>query len=340
MSRSRHSASGQLPPLPTDRRELLKLLKALDNLSPEDDHAANPARREPGRLPARHRRMRLPVHPAERANPPADRRRRIGRTTARAGQGRVQARASLCRHGSATLPRPKKSLASPGANVLYTFAHMIPAPFIEKLTAILAWLAERLAEMRERNALRAQAALDQAALDQAEDDQAALDPTRAGALLAVCPRSPPGSAPSSTPESPQSPLPSRLDRDSFPPSPPALSPATPAPAAAAIVAPAAAAVPATHHRPHAEGSAAGSIAAPSCDGRPAGRRPPAVANPAPVWPDARGGSRTLRPASRSARQAADLLARAGRAEAVGWHANSAPSRAGLRMPILLRYRNK
>ncbi|MBW4092337.1 MAG: hypothetical protein HIU82_14690 [Proteobacteria bacterium] len=54
---------------------------------------------------------------------------------------------------------------------------MIPAPFIDKLTAILAWLAERLAEIRERNALRAQAALEQAAreqaaLDQAEDDRA------------------------------------------------------------------------------------------------------------------------------------------------------------------------
>ncbi|MBW4093607.1 MAG: hypothetical protein HIU82_21280, partial [Proteobacteria bacterium] len=52
---------------------------------------------------------------------------------------------------------------------------MIPAPFIDKLTAILAWLAERLAEIRERNALRAQAELEQAELEQAELEQAALE---------------------------------------------------------------------------------------------------------------------------------------------------------------------
>jgi hypothetical protein len=51
------------------------------------------------------------------------------------------------------------------------FAHMIPAPFIDKFTAFLVWLAERIDEIRERNALRAQAALEQAELEQARDDQ-------------------------------------------------------------------------------------------------------------------------------------------------------------------------
>jgi hypothetical protein len=54
------------------------------------------------------------------------------------------------------------------------FADMIPAPFIDKFTAFLAWLAERLAEIRERNALRDQAALDQAVLEQAAREQAIL----------------------------------------------------------------------------------------------------------------------------------------------------------------------
>ncbi len=241
--------------------------------------------------------------------------------------------------------RRQKSLASAGANVLYMFADMIPAPFIDKLTAILAWLAERLAEIRERNALRAQAALDQAALDQAAldqaaldqaaDDQAALDPTRAGALLAVCPLSPPGSAPSSAPESrPQSPLSSRPDRDSFPLPSAALSPVTPAPLAAAIMAPAAAAVPATLRRPCADVG----LAAPLRDGRPAGRRSLAGVNPPPAWLAVRGGARTLLPASRQVRQAADPPARVRRAETAGWDANSSLSRAGRRTSISLRYR--
>ncbi|MBW4093370.1 MAG: hypothetical protein HIU82_20055 [Proteobacteria bacterium] len=55
------------------------------------------------------------------------------------------------------------------------FAHMIPASFIDRLTAILVWLAERLAEIRERNALRAQAELEQAEREQAELEQAALE---------------------------------------------------------------------------------------------------------------------------------------------------------------------
>jgi hypothetical protein len=52
------------------------------------------------------------------------------------------------------------------------FAHMIPATFIDSLTALLAWLAERLAEIRERNALRKQAELEQAALEHAARGQA------------------------------------------------------------------------------------------------------------------------------------------------------------------------
>jgi hypothetical protein len=184
---------------------------------------------------------------------------------------------------------------------------------------------------------------DQAALDQAGDDQASLDPTPDGALPAVCPLTPTGSAPSSAPPSPQSPLPGGSDRDSFPQSPATLSPAMSAPSVATFMAPAAAVVSATHPLPHAEGSAegvpAGSVAAPPCDGRPVGRPLTARANPAPAWPDARYGSRMPRPAGRRPRRAADPVAWVRGAEAVGWRANSAPGRAGLSMPILLRYRN-
>ncbi|MBW4090447.1 MAG: hypothetical protein HIU82_04960 [Proteobacteria bacterium] len=52
---------------------------------------------------------------------------------------------------------------------------MIPAPLIDRLTAFLVWLAERIAEIRERNALRDQAALEQAALEQAAHEQAGDD---------------------------------------------------------------------------------------------------------------------------------------------------------------------
>ncbi len=63
---------------------------------------------------------------------------------------------------------------------------MIPATFIDRFTAFLVWLAERLAEFRERNALRAQAELEQAARDQAKCEQAgeALDPALAAPLAA------------------------------------------------------------------------------------------------------------------------------------------------------------
>ncbi|MBW4093634.1 MAG: hypothetical protein HIU82_21435 [Proteobacteria bacterium] len=63
---------------------------------------------------------------------------------------------------------------------------MIPAPFIDKLTAFLAWLAERLAEIRERNALRALAELEQAGLQQAKCEPAgdAQDPALAAPLAA------------------------------------------------------------------------------------------------------------------------------------------------------------
>ncbi len=136
---------------------------------------------------------------------------------------------------------------------------MIPASFIDKLTALLAWLAERLAEIRERNALRAQAECEQAEREQAEreraereragphqtgthqtgedpaarnpaqPDSAAQAPTPADALLAGCTLSQPASAPSSAPQSPRrSALPSRPDQDSFLPTACA-SPACPAP---------------------------------------------------------------------------------------------------------------
>ncbi|MBW4089738.1 MAG: hypothetical protein HIU82_01300 [Proteobacteria bacterium] len=62
---------------------------------------------------------------------------------------------------------------------------MIPAPFIDRFTAFLVWLAERIAEIRERNALRAQAELEQAQLEQARDDQDAAT----AAVLAVDPAS-------------------------------------------------------------------------------------------------------------------------------------------------------
>ncbi|MBW4092111.1 MAG: hypothetical protein HIU82_13535 [Proteobacteria bacterium] len=158
---------------------------------------------------------------------------------------------------------------------------MIPAPFIEKLTAILAWLAERLAEIRERNALRDQAALDQAGDNQAEDHQAgdgpaALDPTRADALPPDCALSPRDSGPAPAPEScPQSPLASGPDSDSFPHPPAALVPAAPASSAAPIVAPAAAAPP--RHQAPADGSVAALPAMTADPGprpilRPPGRR--------------------------------------------------------------------
>jgi hypothetical protein len=156
----------------------------------------------------------------------------------------------------------KKSLASLGAIVLYMFAVMIPAPFIDKFAAFLVWLAERIAEIRERNALRALAALDQAGddqpqTDQPQTDQAGLDPTRGGALLADCTLSPRGSALSSAPEScPPNPLPSGPDSESFPHLPAALAPAAPAPAAAAIVAPATAAAPPPRHQDRADESIA------------------------------------------------------------------------------------
>jgi hypothetical protein len=61
------------------------------------------------------------------------------------------------------------------------FAHMIPPVFIDKFTAFLVWLAERIAEIRERNALRAQAALEQAEREQAGDAQ---DPALVAPLVA------------------------------------------------------------------------------------------------------------------------------------------------------------
>jgi hypothetical protein len=69
------------------------------------------------------------------------------------------------------------------------FAHMIPAPFIDKFTAFLVWLAERIAEIRERNASRAQAELEQAAREQAALERAALERTgreQAGREQAEC----------------------------------------------------------------------------------------------------------------------------------------------------------
>ncbi len=60
---------------------------------------------------------------------------------------------------------------------------MIPALLLDRFTAFLVWLAERIAEIRERNALR-----EQAALDQARDDQARCDRDAAmAALLAADP---------------------------------------------------------------------------------------------------------------------------------------------------------
>ncbi len=244
------------------------------------------------------------------------------------------------------------------------FADMIPPTFIDKLTAILAWLAARLAEIRERNALRDQAALDQAGDDQTDIDQAALDPTRAGALPAVCPLSPPGPAPSSAPDSHlQSPLPSRPDSDSFPHSPPALS------SAAALVAPAAAAVPAPRPGPCAEES----VAARPSDGHLADCQSPTRADPAPAWLEIPGEPRATTPlaVATPARVPGALLplghraggerrrrhavegffrdrhdrarvparhlwpaqaadpARVRGAEPVGWNPNSAPTRRGL-----------
>jgi hypothetical protein len=55
------------------------------------------------------------------------------------------------------------------------FEHMIPPVFIDKFTAFLVWLAERIAEIRERNALRAQAELEQAKLEQVGREQARLE---------------------------------------------------------------------------------------------------------------------------------------------------------------------
>ncbi len=211
---------------------------------------------------------------------------------------------------------------------------MIPAPLLDRFIAFVAWLAERIAEIRERNALRDQAALDQAGDVQAETDQASLDLTLAGALLADGPLSPPGSALSSAPQSPQSPLPSQSDRDSLPQSPPALSPATPALSTAAIAAPAAAAAPPPRHQARADASVAAPLA--KADLPAADPRPGPILRP--FGGMARGGSRALLPASRSAGQAADPVARVGGAEAVGWDANSALSRAGRRTPILFRYR--
>jgi hypothetical protein len=223
---------------------------------------------------------------------------------------------------------------------------------------------------------------DQAARDQAGDDQAALVPSPAGALPADGALSPPGSAPSPAPRSPQSPLPSQSDRDAFPPSPPALAPATPGPAAGAILAPAAAAVPTPHPQPRPEGNASGRAAAPPCDAGPAGRPSPPGAEPAPAWLGVRSGSRAAAPLAVAAparlpaaqrdldRHAGRRPLRPGAGEGffrngypraevparhvraghtadpawlhgpgpVGWNANSAPGRRGLRAPSSLRYR--
>jgi hypothetical protein len=218
------------------------------------------------------------------------------------------------------------------------FVDMIPAPFIDKFAAFLAWLAERIAEIRERNALRDQAALDRAAddlteTDPTETDQALLDPTPAGAPPPGCALSPPGSAPSSALEScPQSPLPSRPDSDSVPHLPAALSPAAPTPSAAPIVAPATAAASPPRHPDRADGS----VAAP-----PAGTALLAAdPRPAPI----------LRPLGRRfgvdrarcgpARRGQDKRPiRLREVQAVGWDTNSGLSRAGRLTSISLRYKN-
>jgi hypothetical protein len=77
------------------------------------------------------------------------------------------------------------------------FADMIPAPFIDRFTAFLVWLAERIAEIRERNALRVEAEFEQAGHEQANHDQAKCeqagdtqDPALAAPLAADAPAGP------------------------------------------------------------------------------------------------------------------------------------------------------